>query len=235
MQTARIALGRTRITSPISGRADVSTVTTGALVSADQATALTTVRQTDPIQVDIAQSSAEWLGLQRTLASGALQAAATDAPVQLLLEDGSRYPLAGRLSLRGVSVNTGTGAVTLRALVPNPEGRLLPGMYVRAVLPTARTQQALLVPQQALSRDAKGAASVLVVDGQGRVERRAIGADQAVGARWLVTSGLKAGERVITEGSQKVKPGDTVKVQDAAAPAAASAAAASAPASAAAR
>lgn len=221
LQTARIALRRTQVSSPISGRADVSTVTTGALVSADQATALTTVRQTDPIQVDIAQSSAEWLRLQRTLAGGGLQAAAADAPVQLLLEDGSRYPLSGKLSLRGVSVNAGTGAVTLRALFPNPEGRLLPGMYVRAVLPTARAQQALLVPQQALSRDARGAASVWVVDAQGRVERRAVSADQAVGARWLVASGLKAGERVITEGSQKVKAGDTVQVQDAAAAASA--------------
>jgi membrane fusion protein (multidrug efflux system) len=234
LQTARIALRRTQVTSPISGRADVSSVTTGALLTADQATALTTVRQTDPIQVDIAQSSAEWLRLQRTLGADGLRAAAADAPVTLLLEDGSRYPLAGKLSLRGVSVNTGTGAVTLRALFPNPDGRLLPGMYVRAQLPTARAEQALLVPQQALTRDARGAASVWVVGADGRVERRAVTAEQAVGARWLVSGGLKAGERVITEGSQKVKAGDTVQVQDAAAAAAASAPA-SGPASAATR
>ncbi|MCC7040660.1 MAG: efflux RND transporter periplasmic adaptor subunit [Burkholderiales bacterium] len=213
LRSAQIDLARTSIASPIAGVVDVSTVTPGALVTAAQTTALTTVRQIDPIQVDITQSSAEVLRLKREMAEGKLQGAGSEAPVALILEDGSTYAHAGKLSVAGVSVNAGTGMVTLRAVFPNPDGLLLPGMYVRAQLPTARSDAALLVPQQAVSRNAAGQASVLVVDANDKVHSRVIVAERAVGNRWLVNSGLVAGERVIVEGSQKVKAGDTVQAQ----------------------
>lgn len=210
-ETARINLERTAITAPISGLVDVSTVSPGALVAEGQATALTTVRQLDPIQVDVSQSSADVLHLKRELASGRLKRAGDGASVKLLLEDGSTYTHTGTLRFSGVSVNTGTGAVTLRAVFDNPDGLLMPGMYVRAVLETGVAEQALLVPQQAVTRDAKGNTSVLVVDAGNKVEKRALKLDRPVGNRWLVSSGLQAGERVIVEGSQKVKPGDVVQ------------------------
>ncbi len=228
LQTARINLQRATITSPIAGLVDVSAVTPGALVSADQATALTTVRQTDPMQVDITQSSADLLRLRQALASGQLQrVGANQAGVKLLLEDGSTYPLAGRLSVAGVAVNTATGAVTLRAVFPNPQGLLMPGMYVRAQLPTAVAAQAVLVPQQAVSRQADGSASVLVVGADEVVQQRSIQTDRALGNRWLVSAGLAAGDRVIVEGGQKVKAGDRVQAQPVAAVAAAAASSAS--------
>ncbi|NDY90380.1 efflux RND transporter periplasmic adaptor subunit [Ideonella livida] len=211
--SAQLNLSRTQVTSPIGGRVDVSSVTPGALVTADQATVLTTVRQTDPVQVDISQSSAELLRLKRDFATGKLQkVGAEDARIRLVLEDGSVYPLPGKLRMAGVSVNTTTGAVTLRAQFPNPQGDLMPGMYVRAQLETGSVPEGLQVPQQALSRDSRGAASVLVVDAAGVVERRAVTVNRAYGNAWLVSGGLKAGERVIVEGSQKVKAGDTVQV-----------------------
>lgn len=221
--TARINLERTTVRAPISGLADVSSVTTGALVSAEQTTALTTVRQNDPMQVDISQSSAEWLRLQRELASGRFTTSnAQTTNVRLILEDGSTYGRTGRLSVRGVSVNTSTGAVTLRALFDNPDGLLMPGMYVRAVLQTQQVDHALLVPQQAVTRDSSKGSSVLVVDAQNQVQRRQVTLDRVVGHRWLVNDGLRPGERVIVEGSQKVKVGDTVQAHEAqaAAPAA---------------
>lgn len=220
---AQLNLSRTTVTAPISGRVDLSAVTPGALVTADQTAALTTVRQLDPIQVDISQSSAELLRLRRDLAAGRFQKIGSDeARLRLLLEDGSSYPLPGRIGFSGVSVNTATGGVTLRARFDNPEGVLMPGMYVRAVLETGTVEQALQVPQQALQRDARGAASVMVVDAQDKVERRAVVATRAFGNAWLIGEGLKAGERVIVEGLQKVRPGDTVKPHevDLAAPAA---------------
>lgn len=213
LETARINLARTTVTSPISGRVDLSAVTPGALVTADQATALTTVRQTDPMLVDIPQSSSEWLRLQRALASGRLQGASASASVQLILEDGQPYAHRGQLSVAGVSVNSSTGAVTLRASFPNPQGLLLPGMAVRAVLPTAQAEGALLVPQQAVSRDASGQASVWVVGDDQKVARRSVQTERAVGNRWLVAQGLQAGERVVVEGQQKVKAGDLVQAQ----------------------
>ncbi len=214
LATARLNLQRTAITSPIDGLVDVPAVTPGALVTADQATALTTVRSTARMQVDVTQSSADVLRLKADLAAGRLQRVAGDqASVKLLLEDGSTYAQTGRLSFSGVAVNTSTGAVTLRALFDNPQGLLMPGMYVRAVLQTGTASNALLVPQQAVVRDAAGAASVLVVDAQSKVSKRAIVADRAVGNRWLVSQGLSAGERVVVEGVQKVKPGDLVQVQ----------------------
>jgi membrane fusion protein (multidrug efflux system) len=209
---AQLNLERTTVTAPISGRVDVSTVTPGALVTADQSTALTTVRQLDPIQIDISQSSAELLRLKRELASGRLQRIGSDAArVRLLLEDGSSYALPARLSFAGVAVNSATGAVTLRAQVANPDGVLLPGMYVRAVLETAVIEQGLLVPQQALQRDSRGQASVLLVDAQNKVQRRNVVTSRAYRSGWLVSSGLEPGERVIVEGLQKVRAGDEVR------------------------
>lgn len=229
LETARINLGYTTLNSPISGLVDVSTVTPGALVTAAQTTALTTVRQINPIQVDITQSSAELLRLKRDLASGRLQRVGQDeVQVQLQLEDGSTYARSGKLRFSGVSVNTSTGAITLRATFDNPDGLLLPGMYVHARLQTALARDAILVPQQAVSRNNKGEARVLVVDAQNKVSQRGIVTSQQVGNRWLVDSGLKAGERVITEGAQKVKVGDVVQVQEVSASASAESAAATA-------
>lgn len=221
---AQLNLSRTQVTSPISGRVDVSSVTPGALVTADQTTVLTTVRQTDPVQVDISQSSAELLRLKRDFATGKLQKVGTEeARIHLVLEDGSAYPLPGKLRMTGVSVNAATGAVTLRAQFPNPQGELMPGMYVRAQLETGNVPEGLQVPQQALQRDARGAASVLVVDEAGVVQRRAVTVNRAYGNAWLVSAGLKVGERVIVEGLQKVRPGDTVQAHPVEAGAAAAA------------
>jgi membrane fusion protein (multidrug efflux system) len=215
---ARINLDRTRITTPIAGRADLSSVTAGALVVASQAAALTTVQQLDPMVVDVVQSSGELLLLRRQLANGTLKRTAVDeAPIRLLLEDGSVYAHAGRLKFSGVTVNRGTGAVTLRSLVPNPEGVLMPGMYVRARLETGVAEQALLVPQQGVTRSASGEASALVVGPGGKVELRKIVVDRAMGDRWLVTSGLQAGDAVIVDGLQRAKVGAVVQPVDAAA------------------
>jgi membrane fusion protein (multidrug efflux system) len=214
-EAAQLNLQRTRVTAPIAGRADVSTVTTGALVTADQTAALTTVRQLDPIQVDVGQSSAELLRLRRDFAEGRLQrVGAGEAQIQLLLEDGSRYPAPGRLRFTGFAVGTTTGTVTLRATFPNPDGLLMPGQYVRAVLETGTVEHALVVPQQALQRDTRGGASVLVVDGEGKVQRRPVSVSRAFGNGWLVSDGVQPGERVVVEGLQKVKPGDKVQVHE---------------------
>lgn len=212
LETARINLGYTRITAPISGRVETSVITPGALVTANQATALTTVQQLDPIYVDVTQPSSELLRLKRDLASGKLKRIGRDeARIKVLLEDGSEYPHPGRLSFSGVTVNPTSGAVTLRALLPNPEGVLMPGMYVRGLLEEAVDEAAILVPQQSVTRTAKGEALVLVVNAQGKVEQRFVEVSRAVGSQWTVESGLNAGDRVIVEGFQKIKPGDEVK------------------------
>ncbi|PFG24925.1 efflux RND transporter periplasmic adaptor subunit [Pseudomonas lurida] len=215
VQTARINLAYTRITSPVSGRIETSTVTPGALVVANQDSALTTVQQLDPIYVDVTQSTTELLKLKRDLASGALQSSGDgQARVSLKLDDGSAYNQQGRLKVSGVSVNEGTGTVTLRAEFANPEHLLLPGMYVRAVLEQARDEQAILVPQKAVNRSASGVTTaLLVVDG--KVEQRELTIDRAVGNQWWVTVGLQAGDQLIVEGGQKVRAGAAVQVQDA--------------------
>ncbi|MFJ4142707.1 efflux RND transporter periplasmic adaptor subunit [Pseudomonas sp. NPDC089734] len=214
VDTARINLAYTRITSSINGRIETSTVTPGALVVANQDTALTTVQQLDPIYVDVTQSTTELLRLKRDLASGVLQANESgEVPISLKLEDGSTYPLEGRLQFSGVSVSEGTGTVTLRAQFANPDRLLLPGMYVRAVLEQARDDKAILVPQRAVSRSASGVTSVLVVV-NGKVEQRVLTIDRAVGNQWWVTSGLAAGDQVIVEGGQKVRVGTEVLVND---------------------
>lgn len=239
VQAARINLGFTRISAPISGRIGTSTVTPGALVTASQTDALTTITQLDPIYVDVTQSSADLLRLRRELASGKLKRGqgAHAARITLLLEDGSTYAHEGDLKVRGITVDPTSGSVTLRAVVPNPEHLLLPGMYVRARLEEAVADQAILVPQQAVTRNADGSADVLLVGTNDRVMQQAVTIDRAVGAQWLVSAGLKAGDRVIVDGLQKIKVGDTVKPVtaslDPAAPAAAASAASTAPASAA--
>jgi membrane fusion protein (multidrug efflux system) len=211
-QSARINLGYTRITSPIAGWVSLSTVTPGALVTANQTTALATVQQLGTMYVDVTQSSSELLRLKRELAAGRMQKVDADsAPIKLLLEDGTRYPHDGKLTFSGVTVDAGTGSVTLRALIPNPERTLMPGMYVRAVLQEAVEEAAILVPQQAVTRAPDGGASTLVVGADNKVAKRAITVGRAVAARWQVLGGLAAGERVLVEGSQRAKVGDTVK------------------------
>lgn len=214
LQSAKINLNYTRITAPISGRIGTSTFTPGALVTADQSTALATINQLDPILVDVTQSSAQLLQLRRQLDAGALKAVAGKAQVRIVLEDGSTYAHAGTLEFVGASVDKTTGNVQLRAIVPNPGKLLLPGMYVKAVLSMATNEQALLIPQQSVSRNAKGEAVALVVGEDAKVQQRVLELGQAVGDRWSVRSGLKAGEKVVVEGGQKVKAGDSVKVAD---------------------
>ena len=214
LETATINLERTRIVSPIAGRAETSTVTPGALVTANQETALTTVQQLDPIYVDIPQSSLEVLQLRKALASGSLKSEGDAARIQLVLEDGSTYAHEGKLQFAGVTVNTTTGAVTLRALVPNPDPLLMPGMYVRARLDKGTDPGALLVPQPAIGRDNTGKATALVVTPENKVEQRKVEVAEAIGTNWRVTDGLKAGERVVVEGSSKVRPGQSVRVVD---------------------
>ena len=212
LDTARINVGYTRITAPISGRIGTSSVTPGALVTANQTNALSTIQQLDPLYVDVTQSSADLLRLKADMARGRFQASgAGEAPITLKLEDDSVYAHAGKLQFTGVSVNTGTGAVTLRAIVPNPEGLLMPGMYVRAQLEAGVNERAILVPQQAVTRDTAGNASLLVVNADNKVEKRKLTLETATGNRWQVASGVVAGDRVIVDGLQRIKPGDTVK------------------------
>lgn len=209
VQTARINLGYTKVAAPIAGRIGRSEVTEGAFVRQGQATLLATVQQLDPIYVDVTQSSAELLRLRQELESGNLVRSGEGAQVRLVLEDGSLYEPVGTLQFSDITVNRSTGSVTLRALFPNPDGTLLPGMFVRAKLEEGTRPQALMVPQPAVRRDAQGKASVLVVE-DGKVAVRPIVAPRAVGNRWLVTEGLAEGEQVITEGLQKIRPGAQV-------------------------
>lgn len=212
LETAKINLGYTQITSPISGRVETSSVTQGALVTADQTTVLTTVQQLDPIYVDITQSSEDVIKLRKALAAGLLKNDGADsASIKLMLEDGSEYGHAGSLQFSGVTVDTTTGAVTLRALVPNSERFLMPGMYVRAKLDQGTDHNAILVPQQGINRDGAGRPTALVVKSDGVVELRNVKVAETIGQYWRVTEGLSSGDRVIVEGSAKVKPGQVVK------------------------
>lgn len=215
---ARVDLDHTRVASPIAGRIGRSTVTAGALVTANQAAAMATVQQLDPIYVDLTQSSAALLTLRRALGSGELVEPGGDrVPVQLVLEDGSTYAAAGKLAFSEVTVDEATGSVTLRAVFPNPKGELLPGMYVRARLTQGVNRAALLVPHAAVSRDPKGQAIVMLVNAESQVEARVVKAEQSRAGNWVVTEGLAAGDRVIVEGLQKAKPGARVQVHAAAA------------------
>ncbi|MFJ2983253.1 MULTISPECIES: efflux RND transporter periplasmic adaptor subunit [unclassified Pseudomonas] len=213
-RSARINLDYTRINAPIDGRTATSSVTPGALVTAEQTTALTTVQQLDPIYVDFTQPSSTLLRLKRELAEGKLAPSEQqDATrISLELEDGSTYAHAGTLTFNGVSVDESTGSVTLRALVPNPEGLLLPGMYLKATLQEGVQADAILVPQQAVSRDERGSATALVVV-DGKVQQRELTLARAVGNRWWVSQGLADGDQVIVQGLQKVRVGQQVQVQ----------------------
>ena len=211
LETARINLAYTRIVAPIEGRIATSVYTEGALVTANQDAPLTTVQQYSPMYVDMTQPATAVLRLRSHLAAGTLKSAdAHSASVRLLLDDGSYYPLEGRLEFTGVTVSESTGAITLRAVFPNSDGVLLPGMYVRALLAQAIDESALLVPQQAVSRDARGEATALVVGAGDKVEQRALSVE-AAGDQWRVIAGLHAGERVIVQGLQKAKIDSVVK------------------------
>ena len=212
LDMARINMRYTRILAPITGRIGLSAVTPGALVTANQAAVLTTIQQLDPIQVDITQSSAELLQLRRQWQEGSVQQVdSTQAKVRLVLEDGTTYPTEGTLRFTGTAVNPTSGAITLRATFPNPDNFLLPGMYVRAQLATSVAPQALLLPQQAVVRNAAGEPSVQVVGEDNKLVKRPVELGQAMGSRWLVVSGVQAGERVMVDGFQKARVGQTVK------------------------
>ncbi len=212
VETARINLKYTSISAPISGRIGRSSVTEGALVSAHQPLALATIQRLDPMYVDVPQSTAELMRLRRGLEEGRLERnGESQKKVQLMLEDGTTYPWSGTLQFRDVTVDATTGSVILRVVFPNPQGVLLPGMFVRAVLQEGIWKQAILIPQQGVTRDPKGNPLTLIVDAEGKVQQRMLTLDRAIGNAWLVTEGLAAGERVIVEGVQKVKPGVSVK------------------------
>ena len=234
LETANINLKYSTVTAPISGRTSRSTVTAGALVTAGQADALTTVQQLDPMYVDVTQSSTDLLRLKRQMADGSLKKVGDgQAKVDLILPDGTKYGVSGKLQFAGVSVDPTTGNVVLRALFPNPKGELLPGMYVRAQLETGVDEKAITVPQVGVTRNQKGQATALILNKENKVEQRVLTTSGTVGTDWLVTSGLAAGDRVFVEGLQKVKPGAPAvavpaKAEAAPAPAAAASAAASA-------
>jgi len=214
VESARINLAYTKVISPISGRIGTSTVTEGALVQSGQTTALTTVQQLDPIYVDVTQSSNDFLRLQQEMANGTLKQDNGKAKVQLVTNDGVQYAQEGTLEFSGVTVDQTTGSITLRAVFPNPDHSLLPGMFVRAKLEEGVNPNAMLVPQQGVTRTPRGDATAMVVGEGDKVEVRNIVASQAIGDKWLVTDGLKSGDRVIIAGLQKVKPGVQVKAQE---------------------
>lgn len=212
VEVARINLAYTKIVAPISGRIGKSTVTDGAIVTAYQPVPLATIQQMDPIYVDVPESTAELLRLKRRLQDGRLLVNGTDLnQVQIFQEDGTVYPLLGTLQFRDVSVDPTTGSVILRMVFPNPDGALLPGMFVRAMIKEGVNEKAILVPQQAVSRDPKGNPIALVVNAQQQAEQRQLSLDRAVSNQWIVASGLVLGDRVIVEGMQKVRPGAEVK------------------------
>lgn len=211
LKSAEVELGYATIRSPIAGRIGRSTVTQGALVTANQSQSLATVQQLDPIYVDVTQSSREMLDLRRDFAAGTLQRP-DQLPVTIMLEDGSQYSHAGKLEFAEVSVDPTTGRFALRVVVPNPDQVLLPGMFVRAIVSTGVQEQGILVPQQGVARDPRGATSVMVVNAENVVEARPVQVSRTVGDKWLVDSGLSVGDRVIVEGLQKIRPGAPVEI-----------------------
>lgn len=206
VESARINLAYTKVTSPIEGRIGKSSVTEGALVTNGQATALATVQQLDPIYVDVTQPSSDFMRLKQS----SLQKGDGSSAVELLMENGQPYPLKGTLQFSDVTVDESTGSITLRAIFPNPKHLLLPGMFVRARIDEGVQPDAILVPQQGVTRTPRGDATVLVVNDKNQVESRTVVAPQAIGDRWLITEGLKNGDRVIVSGLQKARPGTTV-------------------------
>lgn len=211
LQQAQIDLSRTTIRAPISGRIGRSVSTTGALVSAAQTEALTTIQRLDPIYVDIQQSSADLLKLRQQIMDGDLSRGTGAARVRLKLEDGSTYPMEGTLKFTDVTVDPATGTQAIRAVFSNPRGLLLPGMYVRAELVEGTKANGILVPQRAVTRDPKGAATVLVIGADGKLAPRPLQTQRTVGDQWLVTGGLQPGDKVVIEGAQMLQPGTPVK------------------------
>ncbi|MER9602715.1 efflux RND transporter periplasmic adaptor subunit [Mesorhizobium sp. M0243] len=206
-ETARISLDRTSITAPIAGRIDKSTLTPGALVTANQDTVLTTIRALDPINVDVTQSSTNLLNLRQAISEGRLKFSGPNVSVKLKLENGTIYTQTGKLEFAGANVDQTTGTFALRAEFPNPDRLLLPGMYVRALVEEGVAQNSFLVPQRAVSRNTKGEATAMVINAQGKVETRVLAVRNSVGNNWLVDSGVGDGDRVIVEGMQLVRPG----------------------------
>jgi membrane fusion protein (multidrug efflux system) len=217
VDAAQVKLSYARITSPIDGRIGKSTVTKGALVTADQSKPLATVQQLDPIYVDLTRSATELLDLRRSLSSGAAREA-EGIPVTITLEDGTEYAHEGQLAFSDVAVDPMTGSYALRVVVPNPDHLLMPGMYVRATVSNAVLERGLLVPQRGIARDAKGDASALVVNSDNTVEQRAVKVSRTIGDQWLVSSGLIEGDRVIIEGLQRIRPGIPVSATEAGKP-----------------
>ena len=212
VQTAEINIGYTQVTAPVSGRIGLSQVTEGAYVQQGTATLLATVQQLDPLYVDLTQSSTEVFRLRRALADGKLQSASENAAkASLILDDGSLYPEAGTLQFSDVTVDPSTSSITLRALFPNPKNELLPGLFVRARLQEGSTSDAILVPQLAVTRNTRGEATTLVVGAENKVELRVLVTDRAVGNQWLISNGLKAGDQVIVQNLQRIRPGAIVK------------------------
>ncbi|WP_444946742.1 efflux RND transporter periplasmic adaptor subunit [Microbulbifer sp. VTAC004] len=210
LHRAEIQLDYAQITSPITGRIGKSSVTQGALVTANQAATLATVQQLDPIYVDVTQSAAELVSLRRALQAGTL-ADATHLPVKILLEDGGEFEHQGKLEFAEASVDPSTGSVLLRVVVPNPDNMLLPGMYVRAIVGSGVRDNAILVPQQGIARDPKGNTSAMVVNEENIVAQRSVRVSRTVGNRWLVEEGLEPGDRVVVAGLQKIRPGAPVQ------------------------
>jgi len=214
LESARINLAYTKMTSPINGRTGMSSVTEGALVTSGQANALVTVQQIDPIYVDVTQSSGEFLRLKQELADGKLKQENGRAKVKLVTNNGMEYQQEGTLEFSEVTVDQSTGSITLRAVFPNPDKSLLPGMFVRAELEEGINPNAILVPQQGITRTPRGDASAMIVDKDNKVEVRQLQTGAAIGNKWLVTEGLQDGDRVIISGLQKVKPGVQVNAQE---------------------
>lgn len=213
MASSKVRLDYARITAPIAGRIGKSSVTAGALVTANQTQALATVRQLDPIYIDLSQSANELLALRKALEAGTIEST-DDYPVSILFEDGSVFEHEGRLAFSEVSVEPSTGSYLLRVVVPNPDHLLMPGMYVRAIVGRGVRDNAILVPQQGIQRDPKGNTYALIVGDSDTVEQRQVTVSRALGNQWLVESGLKAGERVVIEGVQKARPGAPVQVTE---------------------
>ncbi len=229
LTTATIALGYTRITAPIAGRIGRSAVTSGALVAAHQPQALATIQQLDPIYVDVTQATADLLRLQRRLADGRLTHNGTRNVATLVLEDGTPYPHEGTLQFRDVTVDPSTGSFILRLVFPNPDKVLLPGMFVRAVIQEGVKDDAILIPQETVTRDAVGNPRTMVLGAEGTVEVRPLKVDRAIGGRWLVSAGLKPGDRVIVDGLQRLRPGMPARAAQAPAAGAAPSSPAAAP------
>ncbi len=217
VETARINLAYTQVRSPINGRIGKSAVTEGALVTNGQSTALATVQQLDPVYVDVTQSSNDFMRLKQAVEQGNLQKNSGKTDVELLTENGQRYPLKGTLEFSDVTVDESTGSITIRAVFPNPDHTLLPGMFVRARIDEGVQPAAILVPQQGVTRNPRGDATVLLVNAKNQVEPRNVVASQAIGDKWLITDGLKEGEKVIVSGLQRVRPGATVTIAPSAA------------------